>query len=127
MHSKVSRVSLIATAMCAAPVLGFRAPQFGRAVRRLFDTQKTLHLFNEDETGVFSNYLPLEDTPVSCDPYFQRKDERAELDMDYWFMIVPAMAPILAYFSFESVSHGFTEVAEFLSSRNWIAVDGGGT
>lgn len=47
-------------------------------------------------------------------------------DVEYLFEIgVPLITPIVAFYTYEPVAHVFSALLDILSSRDWIAVDGG--
>jgi hypothetical protein len=86
-----------------------------------------------------TQYLPidlssLQTDAITCDPDFPCTDDDSDPDVDqylffqdFWMVIgIPILTPFVAFFTFEKISKAYQGVVEFLSTKTWVAVDGGG-
>lgn len=85
-------------------------------------------LFNEVDPSLryFGEYIPLADDPVYGLAH-EARDSRPRHDAGWLtVLIVPIVAPILAFMSYDLVAKAFEFVIETLSwDRSWVPVDGG--
>jgi Protein of unknown function (DUF4239) len=96
---------------------------------------------NSNLYGPSAAYMPLDDVmmydqPITCDPDFPCFTDEDDYDAinsnrlndvrSLLLVGVPILAPIVAFFTFESFAEGYSSFNDFLSrSNNWVAVDGG--
>jgi Protein of unknown function (DUF4239) len=87
---------------------------------------------NENRDGLAASYIPLDDLldqPITCDPDFGcvlDDDDGVAYRMEAPFVVgVPAIAPIVAFLTFDYCAKAYRALTEFLSSNKWVAVDGG--
>jgi Protein of unknown function (DUF4239) len=94
-----------------------------------------------NQYGPGAAYIPLDDVlmydqPITCDPDFPCLDDddddvsvtkKAWTDSQkYLLILVPAITPFVAFFSFEWFAEAYNAFTDFLSrNNNWVAVDGG--
>lgn len=83
---------------------------------------------------ISSEYVPLDNDEwmdhLVCDPDFPcaDKDSSVFTTDDFWSVLgIPFLTPFIAFLTFESTSQAYQSLVEFLSTRSWVAVDGGGT
>lgn len=89
---------------------------------------------DSDKHGPAAKYIPLDnhllDQYITCDPDFpcDEDDEAGDDKYSTESLIVvgiPAISPFLAFCSFEYFAKAYSNLAEFLSTNRWVAVDGG--
>jgi hypothetical protein len=87
------------------------------------------------------DFSSLQTDPITCDPdfpctegdddesmaYRAASSSRDLFFQDFWMVIgIPILTPFVAFLTFENVSHSYQGLVEFLSTKTWVAVDGGG-
>jgi hypothetical protein len=88
------------------------------------------------------DFSSLQTDPITCDPdfpcteggdddetmaYRSAASNRDLFFQDFWMVIgIPILTPFVAFLTFENVSHSYQGLVEFLSTKTWVAVDGGG-
>lgn len=97
--------------------------------------------FKGNEHGPGAAYIPLDDVmmydqPIICDPDFPCLNDDDD-DSSYTrktvsdfqsslLILIPAVTPFIAFFTFEWVAEVYSTLTDFLSrNNNWVAVDGG--
>jgi Protein of unknown function (DUF4239) len=87
---------------------------------------------NESRDGWAASYIPLDDLldqPITCDPDFccvlDDEDDVAYRMESPLVVGIPAIAPFVAFLTFDSCAKAYRAITEFLSSNKWVAVDGG--
>lgn len=125
--------------LIAASVLLLTSAQAFRPIphsTQITKRQLTLSADNRRIRGeIASEYVPLEEydwtDPLICDPDFPcAEDNGAGLFTTDDFLSVigiPFLSPFVAFATFESTSNAYQSLVEYLSTRTWVAVDGGGT
>jgi hypothetical protein len=94
------------------------------------DEEGTGHGFRETLSGATTEYIPLE---ITCDPDLPCDEDGSKPflsllfvgDEINWNVLGPLLAPVVAFSTFELVAEGYSFLAELLSSKNWVAADGG--
>lgn len=87
---------------------------------------------SENRDGLAASYIPLDDLldqPITCDPDFgcllDDEDTLAYRMESPLVVGIPALAPFVAFFTFDACAKVYRALTEFLSSNKWVAVDGG--